>query len=272
MFEQKEEKFLHYLIKHPAWNRPQSKEMYAQLANEVGEYEYPWKSQFDGKTAEMIFTEKLSSYIDENTSVLDVGCGHGKYTSKWSARAKEVVGIDITEGFIATANKNYLSNNTRYLLVDAKGQLPFSNDYFDVVYTKKGPWLHKEGSRIAKPGAIVMGLYPGRTDGGLRELFPDLYEPLPYDPYDIDYVTSIWKFNESVGLSDFHIEVIEEVEYLSTPEDVLIKRCFGQKEIIKEMVWKKCLKNVEEVFYSNSSRKGLKVINYYHLVTSRVKK
>jgi hypothetical protein len=34
---------------------------------------------------------------------------------------------------------------------------------------------------------------------------------------------NLWKFNDSVGLTDFHIEVIEEIEYLSKPEDILIK-------------------------------------------------
>lgn len=152
----------------------------------------------------------------------------------------------------------------------ANGQLPFSDNYFDIVYTKKGPWLYTEGNRIAKPNAIVMGLYHGGTDGGLGELFADLYDPLSNNPYDIDCIMNLWKFNESVGLTDFHIEVIEEIEYLSTPEDVLIKRCFGQNNKIKELVWKECLKNVEEVFYNNTNSKGLKVINYYHLVTSRV--
>jgi SAM-dependent methyltransferase len=218
----------------------------------------------------MIFTEKLSSYINANTALLDVGCGHGKFTSIWSSRAKEVIGIDITKGFIDTANRIYSKDNTKYLLIDATGQLPFPDNYFDVVYTKKGPWPHKEGGRIGKPGSTVIGIYPGGTDGGLRDLFSNLYEPLPNNPYDIDGIMNLWKFNESIGLKDFHIEVIEEVEYLSTPEDVLVKRCFGQNKTIRELVWKECLKNVEEVFYNNADSKGLKVINYYHLVTSRI--
>lgn len=270
MSELKRETFLHYIRKHPEWKRPQSKEFYLQLANDSGEYEYPWKSQFEGQTAEMIFTKELSKYINPDSCLLDVGCGHGKFTSQWSTKAKEIIGIDVTEKFINTANRNNIKNNTKFLVVDALKQLPFQDNYFDLVYTKKGPWLHKEGSRIAKSGAMIVGLYPGRTDGGLRNLFPNLYDPLPYNPYDIEYVMKLWRFNESVGLTDFNIQVIEEIEHISTPEDILIKRCFGQNEIIKELVWKECLKEVEKVFYSNATEKGLKVINYYHLVTAKV--
>ena len=269
MSESRKETFLHRLRQHPQWKKPQSKEFYLQLVKDSGVYEYPWKSQFQGKTAEMIFAEKLSEHIKEDYHVLDVGCGHGKFTNQFGTAAKEVIGIDITEGFINTAKKTNLSDNVKYLVVDASSQLPFSDNYFDLIYTKKGPWLHKEASRIAKTDAMVMGLYPGRTDGGLRELFPDLYDPLPHDPFDIDYIMNLWGFKDSVGLKDFQIQVIEETEYLKTPEDILIKRCFGQNEIIKELVWHECLEDVENIFHKNSTANGLKVVNYYYLVTSK---
>ena len=269
MSESRKETFLHYLRQHPEWKKPQSKEFYLQLVKDSGIYEYPWKSQFEGKTAEMIFAERLSEHIKEDHRVLDVGCGHGKFTSQFGTGAKEVIGIDITEGFINTANRNNLRSNVKYLVVDASGQLPFPDNYFDLIYTKKGPWLYKEANRIVKPGAMVMGLYPGRTDGGLRNLFPDLYASLTHDPFDTDYVMNLWSFKDSVGLKDFQIQVIEEAEYLKTPEDILIKRCFGQNEVIKELVWRECLKDVENIFYKNATVKGLKVINYYYLVTSK---
>jgi ubiquinone/menaquinone biosynthesis C-methylase UbiE len=126
----------------------------------------------------MIFTEKLSEHIIEDYRVLDVGCDHGKFTNQIGKETKEVIGIDITEGFINTASRTNLRSNIKYLVVDASEQLPFPDNYFDIIYTKKGPWLYKEANRIVKPGAMVMGLYPGRTDGGLRALFPDLYDAL----------------------------------------------------------------------------------------------
>jgi hypothetical protein len=45
---------------------------------------------------------------------------------------------------------------------------------------------------------------------------------------------------------------------------------FGQTTALKEMVWKECLNDVEDIFNKNASSKGLKVINYHHLVTAKV--
>lgn len=46
------------------------------------------------------------------------------------------------------------------------------------------------------------------------------------------------------------MQFIEEVEYLSSPEDVLIHKCFGQSEKLKEIVWRECLRDVEEMFHN----------------------
>lgn len=67
----------------------------------------------------------------------------------------------------------------------------------------------------------------------------------------------------------FTIQVIEEIEYLEAPEDVLIKKCYGQKESVKDYVWKVCLKGVETIFRRYCTDKGLKVINYHHIVIAR---
>lgn len=265
------QKVLYDVMKHQEWVPPHSEKWYNQLGTEIGEYKYPWKSQFDEPTATMVFTEAIAQYIGKETRILDVGCGHGEFTYQWASKVEEVIGIDVIEGFIQTANKNKPSGSIQFLRVNADEKLPFPDNYFDVVYTKKGPWLYEEASRITKPGGIVMGFYHGGTDGGLREHFPGLYQPMPVDPYDLELIENKYNFKGSKGLTDFNIEVIEEEEYFSTPEDVLIKKCFGQNEALKEVAWRECLKDVEEIFYKNATSKGLKVTNYHHLITARTK-
>lgn len=71
--------------------------------------------------------------------MLDVGCGHGDFTSLFAHKAKEVVGIDVIEGYIASANNKKTGESVKFLVVDADKQLPFPDSFFDVVYTKKGP-------------------------------------------------------------------------------------------------------------------------------------
>ncbi|OZB96139.1 class I SAM-dependent methyltransferase [Paenibacillus sp. XY044] len=256
--------------KHPDWITPHSPEWYSKLNSSVGAYRYPWNSTFEMPNAEMMFAEHLSSRITPDSRVLDVGCGHGDFTSIWGYKAKEVIGIDNRENFIKRAEINNNHESTKYLVVNADDELPFPDHYFDIVYTKKGPWLYKEASRILKQSGIILGLYHGGTDGGLRDLFPGLFSPLPYDPYNLDAVEERYKLYQSVGLSQVRIRLLEEVEYLSAPEDVLIKKCFGQSEELKDFVWSQCLKGVKEIFYKHATEKGIRVINYHHLITAKV--
>lgn len=121
---------------HPEWVRPHSGEWYTQLGAEDGGYKYPWKSEFDEPTAETLFTEKISSYLLNDSRLLDIGCGHGEFTYQFADKAQEVVGIDIIKDFINTANRD-INNACRFLTVDVNNGLPFPNEYFDVIYTKK---------------------------------------------------------------------------------------------------------------------------------------
>jgi SAM-dependent methyltransferase len=261
-------------MKHPEWIPPQTEQWYANLALETGEYKYPWKSEFDEPRAEVVFADKITAYLNENKRVLDVGCGHGEFTTMFAHKAKEVVGIDVIEGYIAWANKKNACDSVRFLVVDADQKLPFADDSFDVVYTKKGPWLfHKgveEGHRIIKPGAIALGLYHCGTDAGFRSLFPGLYSPFS-DNYLIEINEKFERQLSESNLEGVELQVFEEVEYLSSPEDVLLKKCFGQSDKLKEIVWRECLKDVEEIFDLNTTPKGLRVVNYHALMIGKAK-
>lgn len=261
-------------MQHPAWVPPHSPEWYSNLDHELGEYKYPWNSEFDEPTAETIFAQKISSYLTSDSRILDVGCGHGEYTCQFATQAREVVGIDIREGFIAKANQIKPSASVQFMTVDVDNGLPFPDDSFDLVYTKKGPWLfqsdgNREGNRVIKPGGVALLFLHGGTDGGLRELFPGLYTPFTHNLYDMQPLVSKLKLNDN-HLNLTEIQIIEETEYLSTPEDVLMKKCFGQNAKLKEFVWQECLPGVKEIFRKNATARGLKVTNYYRIVTARV--
>lgn len=219
-------------MQHPDWIPPQSPEWHENLAKETGVYKYPWKSEFDEPRAEAIFADRIAEYLSKDARVLDVGCGHGEFTKSFIGQAKELIGIDIVEGYIATAREG-ADSSVSFLVVDADKPLPFADDDFDMVYTKKGPWLfHKgmeEGHRILKRGGMALGLYHCKSDGQFRSLFPGLYQPLP-DNYMEEIQAKYERQLVDSGLERVGLEIIEEVEYLSTPEDVLIKKCFGQKE------------------------------------------
>ncbi|QHW31707.1 methyltransferase domain-containing protein [Paenibacillus rhizovicinus] len=258
-------------MQHPEWISTQSAEWHDRIALESGVYSYPWKSEFDEPRAEIVLASQIAACLNENARVLDVGCGHGAFTKQFAGMAEEVVGIDVIEGYIATANAE-TAGSVAFHSVDALKPLPFHDNAFDVIYTKKGPWLFdnglEEGHRILKPGGMVLGLYHCGTDGGFRELFKGLYHPLPDNHLDELKVKFELQLSES-NLETSELRLFEEVEYLSRPEDVLIKKCFGQKDTLKALVWEKCLKDVEDIFNQNCTSRGLRVINYHALLAGR---
>jgi 23S rRNA (guanine745-N1)-methyltransferase len=233
-------------------------------------YTYPWNYIAEGETAEEQFTAVLTPLI--RGKVLDVGCGHGEYTSRWSAFADEVVGLDVTEAFLQTAGGSK-SSNMSFVLHDTRRDLPFTDREFDVAYTKKGPTSWYPGcKRIMKPGGDVVALHPGgpmregQLEGDLGCIFPGLFNRSDKD-MAIDKIIQD-RLDES-GLTSIQIRVIEERGYLPSPEDVLNMVCFGQTTEITRHVREQCFDQIKERFERFCSAQGLLVIGRYFLVTAK---
>lgn len=161
------------LTQHPDYFEGDYKERMDYMASLTGKFEYNWNYHYDGISAEDVLTDELKKLI--HGKVIDVGCGHGEYTNRWADHAEEVVGYDMTAGFIATANLTRKSN-VRYVVGRTHEGVPFPADYFDMAYTKKGPtsW-YDEGNRIVKPGGSIVLLHPGDHGTDLGEYFPRLF-------------------------------------------------------------------------------------------------
>ena len=73
--------------------------------------------------------------------ILDIGCGAGGITVSLvkDHGAKQVVGVDVEEDVVNAATervlKNGLNNSIDILLID-KSNLPFEDNYFDIVFSK----------------------------------------------------------------------------------------------------------------------------------------
>lgn len=252
------------LTKHPDYLRGQTMDWCNQLAAKTGKYEYSWRSICEGQSAEDILTEQLSSML--HGRVLDVGCAHGEYTSQWADHATEVIGYDMTEGFIATANRNRKSN-VRYVTGRTREGLPFEDDYFDLVYTKKGPtsW-YKEGNRIVRPGGKLLMLHPGDGDGEGGELglvFPGLFGPPSAGTPILD---RIQERLETSGLTDIHIAVLKETTWIPAPEDVLKMICFGQSDAFTQYAREQCYDQIVSQFDTFASEQGIKTTGFYYFI------
>ncbi|MDN4493564.1 class I SAM-dependent methyltransferase [Ureibacillus aquaedulcis] len=246
------------------WLSPHSKEWYKQLGALEGKYLYSWNSSHSEPNAETIFDEEVARMI-ENQKVLDIGCGHGDFTIKCSEIAKKIVGFDITDGFVQVglglANKK---PNVSFIVGNTKDGLPFKTDEFDCAYIRKGPtsaYPYLKG--IVKEGGCVIGMHPGDDSGKeLADLFPKLFEPV----YGTPILETIKERLANSNFSITSLEVLNSVEYIESPIDVLKLRCFGQKPSIYKLLYEKNLSEVTNIFEQNATNEGLPITFSRYLI------
>ena len=93
---------------------------------------------------------KGKNIIDKNLTVLDLGCGAGRFLTSFSKECKEVVGVDISEKMIEKANENiqkeHLNNAKAFVMVwqDDKDYNIIKKKSFDLVFASMTPAVHNK--------------------------------------------------------------------------------------------------------------------------------
>lgn len=155
-----------------------------------GEAEDRRASSSRANHVEFHYTKKLvGEYIDQTTSVIELGCGTGYYGIHFAANCKEYVGVDLSPEnialFLAKIKKLGLCN-VRALVGDATRLDQIEDGRFDVVLAL-GPMYHlppderervfQECRRICKDSGIVVLAYINKTGAYIKGCleFPDRY-------------------------------------------------------------------------------------------------
>jgi len=111
--------------------------------------------------------------IPSGASTLDVGCGTGRalpFLRAWVGETGQVVGVDVTPGMIAEANRRGRAEFGQLLVADLM-RLPFAGSQFDVVLAA-GVISHlvdpqaglAEIARVTRTGGVLAIFHPiGRT-------------------------------------------------------------------------------------------------------------
>ena len=244
------------------WLTPHSLEWYRQLSLLEGKYVYPWNSSLTEPNGESVFDREVAKMIP-GKKVLDVGCGHGKFTLQCSEIAKEIVGFDVTDLFVKEGRANKKSNAT-FVQGNSKDGLPFRTDEFDCAYIRKGPTsAYPDLKRVIRDGGTIIGLHPGdESNKELPMLFPNLFPTTKGTPIK----DSIQDRLANSGFTSTSLEVINSIEYICSPIDLLKFRCFGQNPSIYETLKEKNLSEVLIVFEQNATEKGLAITFSRYLV------
>ncbi len=252
--------------KFSEWLSPHSIEWYEQLSHLQGKYLYSWESTLSEPNGESIFDQVILQLI-RNKKVLDVGCGHGDFTIKCSTVAKEIVGFDSANDFIQVGLENKKAN-VSFIAGSTKEGIPFKRDTFDCAYIRKGPTSAYPLIRnVVKTGGEIRGLHPGDESGKeLSILFPNLFQPLKGTPI-------LDKLKQRLDVSDLrsaNLEVVNSIEYIKSPLDVLKIRCFGQKPKVLQTLVENNINEVTEIFNQYTTDHGLPITFSRYLVRGSV--
>lgn len=119
------------------------------------------------------FIGEIKHHLKSSDKVLDFGCGPGSFLAMSAPMCKEIVGVDISQGFVnecqRTINEMSLSNASSVHI--QPDQLPFEDNTFDViimtdvVHHLEFPQKSlQEAFRVLKPGGRALIFEPNKLN------------------------------------------------------------------------------------------------------------
>jgi hypothetical protein len=135
-------------------------------------------------------------------------------------------------------------------------------------YDRKGSTsVYPHLKKVVKKGGEILGLHPGDELGKeLPILFPNLFKATEGTPN----LENIRKRLEMSHFAETDVEVVNSIEYLHTPEDVILYRCFGQHPKIYETLVKETLLEIAKIFEQHAVAEGLPITFSCYIVRAIV--
>lgn len=132
----------------------------------------------------------VSEYAENNSILLDAGCGEGYYTSAVKLSTDiEIYGIDISKDAVEMAAKR--KNGINFAAASVF-HIPVRSESCDILLTMFAPYCGEEYSRVLKNGGYMVMAIP--SENHLWELKKAVYDT-PYKnevkPYELDGFTHI---------------------------------------------------------------------------------
>jgi len=171
----------------------------ARSLNRQEFYRQQYRLSHHWKDSLALYCEVIDGYVQTDTHVLDIGCGHGDFLAPVYSKTPHTYGIDPDAQALA---KNTIVRNT---VVGSADALPFPDNFFDLVvsawvleHLDRPEQAFREVYRVLKPGGRVIFLTPNAWNYNIWiiRLIPNcfhsfftrrLYNRQEHDTYPVRY-------------------------------------------------------------------------------------
>lgn len=171
-----------------------------------------------------------------NESILDLGCGDGVLTEKMSRLVPDgsVIGIDVSQGMIATAKK-YKHKNLSFIHMDIN-LIDFSNE-FDVIFSNAALHWVKDHKKLLentyaalKPSGIIAWNFAG--EGNCSNFYAVMREKIKSDKYKQYFTDFEWpwfmpskseyeRLSENIGFSKITVSEENADRYFADTNEMI---------------------------------------------------
>ena len=135
--------------------------------------------------------------LKKGMKLLEPGCGRGDFLDNFKKLNLDVEGVDISSESL------HFDNDLKIKLCDVeKEELPFSNDTFDVVFSKsfiehlsKPEKYLEEAFRVLKPGGLLLTLVPD-WESNYKKYFDDFTHKSPFTKIALEDAYKMFGFSD----------------------------------------------------------------------------
>jgi len=153
------------------------------------------------------YPEKLANYLFKafemkvGMKILEPGCGRGEFLRAFKNLGMEASGLDISEETRKLLNEDEIDLSV--CDVESETGLPFSDNYFDVIYSKSflehlnnpGAFL-EEANRVLKPGGLFLCLVPD-WESQYKIFYDDVTHKTPFTKVALSQILKINNFEKT---------------------------------------------------------------------------
>ena len=169
--------FVLLLMRMKTTSRKKNTNFYDRIGKKYGGYDISSNGilkEFPEGNPENIFRNMLLNYGGLDRTTLDLGCGDGKFTLSTASHFKKIFAVDTSKILLASAfglQKEKVIHNVAFEFQNAV-HTSYSDNFFDVVYSRRGPVPFQEIQRVLKPKGLFIGIEIAELDcKELKEVF-----------------------------------------------------------------------------------------------------